>query len=138
MADMFDQQLAQFALRKGNSSDKTFAQQVMPVHTKATHELKILVMNGKLNVTIPTSLNSEQQQKLQSIQKLSGRQFEIAFRTYESQNHAEEISYAERYVKTGQKPRAEILGEHEPAHAQRRIEPSGGAFVIVGSGIVES
>ncbi len=101
MTDMFDQQLAQLALQNGNSSDKTFAQQDTPVHAKATNDLKMLVMNGKLNATLPTALDSEQQQKLQSIQKLSGRQFEVAFRTYESQNHAEEIAYAERYAKTG-------------------------------------
>jgi predicted outer membrane protein len=35
-----------------------------------------------VNVSIPTTLDSEQQQKLGLLQKLSGKQFDKAFRDY--------------------------------------------------------
>jgi putative membrane protein len=101
MANMFDVQLARLAEQKGDSADKTFVQQDMPVHAKATNELKMLVTNGKVNISIPSALDSEQQQKLGLLQKLSGKQFDKAFRDDEAQSRWYEIYLVEQYAKSG-------------------------------------
>jgi putative membrane protein len=102
MADMFDIKLAQMAEQKGDNTDKTFARDEMPVHTKATNDLKGLVTSGKVkDANIPTALDNEYQQKIDALQKLSGQQFDNAFRNNEVQSHRQEIALVEQYSNSG-------------------------------------
>lgn len=83
MADTFDVQLAQLAREKGDNSNTTFAYEEMPARTKATSDLKMLAKNG--NVSIPTALDREHEQKLELLRHLSGNQFNNEFRNDEVQ-----------------------------------------------------
>jgi putative membrane protein len=99
MADMFDVQLARLAREKGDNSNTTYAYEEMPVRTKATNDLKMLAKNG--NISIPTALDREHQQKLELLRNLSGNQFNNAFRNDEVQSTWDEMYLAEVYAKRG-------------------------------------
>jgi putative membrane protein len=99
MADMFAVQLAQLARKQGDNSNTTFAQEQMPARTKATNDLKMLAKNG--NVSIPTALDREHEQKLELLRHLSGDQFNKAFLNDEVQSTWDEIYLADVYAKKG-------------------------------------
>ena len=71
----------------------------MPADTKATNDLKMLAR--KVNLSIPTALDREHQQKLELLQNLSGNKFNNAFRNDEVQSTWDEIYLAEVYAKRG-------------------------------------
>ena len=101
LVDMFDVQLAKIAEQNGDNTDKTFAREEIQVHSKATNDLKALVMSGKVNAPIPSAVDGEYQQKLDALQKLSGNQFDSAFRNDEIQSHRDEVAIVEQYAKNG-------------------------------------
>ena len=99
MADMFAVQLAQLARKQGDNSNTTFAYEEMPADTKATNDLKMLART--VNLSIPTALDREHQQKLELLRNLSGNQFNNAFRNDEVQSTWDEIYLADVYAKKG-------------------------------------
>ena len=76
---MFDVQAARLAEQKGDRSDKTFAQREISNHTKMMDDLKSMVNSQKINASIPTGLTTEYQQRIDRLQKLSGKQFDEAY-----------------------------------------------------------
>jgi predicted outer membrane protein len=48
----------------GDSGDRNFARLDVLGHTKVTDDLKMMVNTGKVNVKIPSALDSDQQAKL--------------------------------------------------------------------------
>jgi putative membrane protein len=102
MSDMFDVQSARIAEQKGDSSDRNFARREAVDHPKATEDLKAMVNSGKIKDTsIPTALDSEHQQRLDRLQKLSGKQFDEAYKSDELQNHQNMVSLLEQYSRNG-------------------------------------
>jgi putative membrane protein len=71
----------------------------MPADTKATNDLKMLART--VNLSIPTALDREHQQKLELLRNLSGNQFNNAFRNDEVQSTWDEIYLSEVYAKRG-------------------------------------
>jgi putative membrane protein len=101
MGDMFDAQSARLAERKGDSGEKTFAQREVPDHTKFTNEIKAMASSGKVHASVPTSLDNEHQQKLDQLQKLSGKPFDEAYNKDEVQNHESTITLLQQYAQNG-------------------------------------
>ena len=99
--NMFDVQAARLAEQKGDNPDKTFAKREISHHDRATTELKNLVMNKKVNAPVPTGLDSEYQQKIEALQKMSGKQFDEAFSKDMIQSHRNEIALFDQYTKDG-------------------------------------
>jgi putative membrane protein len=102
MSDMFDTRAAKIAEQKGDSSDRNFARQEAAYHPQLTDELKSMVNSGKVkDSSIPTALDSEHQQRLDQLQKLSGKQFDEAFKKDAAQNHENLVSLLEQYSRNG-------------------------------------
>lgn len=75
---MFDIQAARLAEQKGDQSDKRFAQREIANHTKMTDDLKPMVDSKNVNTSIPAALTNKYQQRIDRLQKLSGKQFDEA------------------------------------------------------------
>jgi putative membrane protein len=102
MSDMFDVQAAKIAEHKGDSSDRNFARRDSVDHSKWTDELRGMVSAGKVKAaTIPTALDSDQRQRLDQLQKLSGKQFDEAYKRDAIQNHENLVSLIEEYSRNG-------------------------------------
>ena len=98
---MFDVQAARLAEQKGDRSDKTFAQREVSNHTKMMDDLKSLVNSQKINASIPTGLTTEYQQRIDQLQKLSGKQFDEAYNNEALRNHDNLTALLDQYAKTG-------------------------------------
>jgi putative membrane protein len=102
MSDMFDVQAAKIAEQKGDSSDRNFARREALDHAKWTDELRAMVSAGKVkDANIATALDSEHRQRLDQLQKLSGKQFEDAYRKDAMQNHENLVSLLGEYSRNG-------------------------------------
>jgi putative membrane protein len=102
MSDMFDVQAAKIAEQKGDSSDRNFAHRESVDHSKWTDELRGMVNAGKVKAAnIPTALGSEQRQRLDQLQKLSGKQFDAAYKRDTIQNHENLVSLVDEYSQNG-------------------------------------
>src|ERR1700755_2192434 len=64
ISDMFEIESSKLAEQKGNTQEKSFAQQMVTDHTKTSSELKQMVSGGKVKAELPSTLGSSQQSKL--------------------------------------------------------------------------
>jgi putative membrane protein len=101
IGDMFDVQSARLAEQKGERGEKTFAQQEGTDHTKFTGDIKGMVNSGKVHASVPTGLDSEHQQNMDQLQKLSGKPFDEAYNRDEVQNHENMATLLLRYAQNG-------------------------------------
>jgi putative membrane protein len=104
MSNMFDVRIDGLAAQKGDRSDKSFAQQEIIAHNRATQDLMTLVRNDHLNAVIPDTLDSYYRQKLDAIRKLSGQQFDNAYAKDQTESHRIEIAVVEQYARNGENP----------------------------------
>ena len=98
---MFDVQAARLAEQKGDQNDKTFAGREISNHTKMTNDLKSIVDSKKLNAAVPTALTSEYQQRIDRLQKLSGKPFDEAYGNEALRSHENLAALFDRYAKSG-------------------------------------
>lgn len=101
IGDMFDVQSARLAEQKGERIEKTFAQREVTDHTKFTDDIKGMVNSGKVHASVPTGLDSEHQQRMDQLQKLSGKQFDEAYNRDEVQNHENMATVLQQYAQNG-------------------------------------
>ncbi|MDN5004416.1 DUF4142 domain-containing protein [Bradyrhizobium sp. GCM10027634] len=100
ISDMFEIESSKLAEQKGNAQEKSFAQQMVTDHTKTSGELKALV-NGKVQATLPTALDSSHQSKLDKLKNASGKDFSSDYNSYQVSAHEDAISLFDRYAKGG-------------------------------------
>jgi putative membrane protein len=101
ISDMFEIESSKLAEQKGNAQEKTFAQQMVTDHTKTSSELKGLVGNGKAQATVPTTLDSSHQSKLDKLKGATGKDFSSDFNSYQVSAHEDAVSLFERYANGG-------------------------------------
>lgn len=101
ISDMFEIESNKLAEQKGNAQEKSFAKQMVTDHTKTSAELKGLVEGGKVKATLPTTLDSSHQSKLDKLKNASGKDFSSDFDTYQVSAHEDAVSLFERYAKGG-------------------------------------
>jgi putative membrane protein len=101
VSDMFEIESSKLAEQKGNTQEKTFAQQMVTDHTKTSSELKDLVGNGKVEATLPTALDSSHQSKLDKLKGEAGKDFSSDFDSMQVSAHKDAVSLFERYAKGG-------------------------------------
>lgn len=70
-------------------------------HTKTSSELKGLVGNGKIQATVPTTLDSSHQSKLEKLKSATGKDFSSDYNSYQVSAHEDAVSLFERYAKGG-------------------------------------
>jgi putative membrane protein len=101
ISDMFEIESSKLAQQKGNSSEKSFASQMVANHTKTSAELKGLVSAGKVKAELPTNLDSSHQSKLDKLKGASGDDFAKNYADMQVDAHKDAVSAFERYVKGG-------------------------------------
>jgi putative membrane protein len=101
ISDMFEIESNKLGEQKGNAQEKTFARQMVTDHTKTSTELKSMVTGGKVQATLPTSLDSSHQSKLDKLKDASGKDFSSDFNSYQVSAHKDAVSLFERYAKGG-------------------------------------
>jgi len=101
ISDMFEIASNKLGEQKGNSQEKTFAQQMVTDHTKTSSELKSMVTGGKVKATLPTELDSSHQSKLDKLKAATGKDFSSDFDSYQVSAHKDAVSLFERYAKGG-------------------------------------
>jgi putative membrane protein len=101
ISDMFEIESSKLAEQKGNTQEKSFAQQMVTDHTRTSGELKGLVGGGKVQATLPTALDSSHQSKLDKLKNASGKDFSSYYNSYQISAHEDAVSLFDRYAKGG-------------------------------------
>ncbi|MEK9279045.1 MULTISPECIES: DUF4142 domain-containing protein [unclassified Bradyrhizobium] len=101
ISDVFEIESSKLAEQKGNAQEKSFAQQMVTDHTKTSSELKGLIGNGKIQATLPTTLDSSHQSKLDKLKSATGKDFSSDYDSYQVSAHEDAVSLFDRYAKGG-------------------------------------
>jgi putative membrane protein len=103
ISDMFEIQSSQLALSKQADADtKPFAEKMVQDHQKTSSELKGLVEGSMVKLTLPTSLDSEQQNMLNELNAKSGKDFDQTYDQIQVKAHREAVALFEAYSKSGE------------------------------------
>jgi putative membrane protein len=104
MSDMLEIEAAKIAQQKGNSTEKTFAGQMITDHTKTSSELKGMV-SGDMKSAIPTALDDSSQKKLDKLKDSKPEDFAAVYDPMQVSAHKDATSLFERYAKGGDDPK---------------------------------
>lgn len=100
-SDMTEIKTSQLALRKSkNPQVLSYAREMIQAHTDSTNQLKPIA--ARLNLAMPKSLGSENQALVNRLSRLSGNQFDRAYRTGQAQGHAKTQAAFETELQQGQ------------------------------------
>jgi len=93
--NILEARLAQLAIDKAqNSAVKQFAQRENSDHTRIQDDWSAMTSNAGLPVQ--RGIGTKHRQKLEKLQKLSGRAFDRAYMTMEVQNHKDYLDYLQK------------------------------------------
>jgi putative membrane protein len=122
IGDMFEIQSSQLALNKSPDADtKPFAAKMAKEHQMTSAQLKQLVEGGKVNAQIPTALDSEHQQKLDSLRALNGREFDVAYDKMQLEAHQQAVSLFDSYAKNGDNPQLKQWAQKTLPHLKEHL-----------------
>jgi putative membrane protein len=100
-SDMFEIQSSKIALQRSTNPDvKRFAQMMIDAHTKTTAALTRLVA-GQSNLSLPTSLPSDLQAKLDQLGSVSPADFDSTYLNDQIDGHQSALNVMQRYAKDG-------------------------------------
>ena len=103
LGGMTEIELGKLATQKASSDAvKQFGQKLIDDHTKANDQLKEIA--GKANITIPDSLDSKHQSRIDKLAKLSGPEFDKAFVKDAIKDHEHDISEFKSEAQNGSDP----------------------------------
>src|SRR5215475_13363536 len=97
MAGLFEIESSKLAQQKTDGAVKDFAAQMITDHTKAADELKSQVQ--AVNLTLPTTLDSSLQSKLDKLRGLNGADFTKQYLDDQVSGHKDAVSLFQRYGK---------------------------------------
>lgn len=87
---MFEVEAGKLAQQKGSSADvKNFGKKMVEDHSKANEELKALA--AKKNITLPTTMSSEHQEKMDKLSGLSGAEFDKEYMSLMDDAHDKDV-----------------------------------------------
>lgn len=101
-SDMLEIETSKLALANGNPTIKSFADQMLRDHTKTSAEVKALVGDNKIPITLPTALDKAHQEKLDKLKKLQGADFVKEYKSMQVSVHRDAVSLFERYAQGGE------------------------------------
>jgi putative membrane protein len=101
ISDMFEIESSKLAEQKGTAQDKSFARQMITDHSKTSGELKSMVRNDNIKATLPETLDSSHQSKLDKLKDASGKDFSSDYASYQVSAHEDAVSLFERYARDG-------------------------------------
>ncbi|TBR23570.1 MAG: DUF4142 domain-containing protein [Reyranella sp.] len=122
-SDLLEIESSKLALAKSESDKaKQFATRMIKDHTETSAELKSLVSGGKVQASLPASLDKAHQEKLDKLAKLSGKDFTKEYDEMQVSAHKDAVSLFERYAKEGDNPELKAFaGKHLP-HLQEHLK----------------
>lgn len=101
ISDLFEIQAGQLATEKAKNADvKTLGKQMVEDHGKTSGEMKTLAQAKKM--TLPTKLDAEHQQKLETLRGLSGDAFDSAYVQGQLDAHRTAVALFDAQIKQGQ------------------------------------
>lgn len=103
MGGMAEVELGKLAAEKGGTDAvKQFGQKMVDDHSKANDELKEVASKDKL--TIPASLDSKHQARVDKLSKLSGTDFDKAYIKDQLKDHKEDVRKFQAESQSGSNP----------------------------------
>jgi putative membrane protein len=100
---MAEVELGKLATQKAASDAvKQFGQKMVDDHSKANDQLKQVA--SKENITIPDSLDSKHQSRIEKLSKLSGPEFDKAYIKDQVKDHKQDVSEFKSEANNGSDP----------------------------------
>ncbi len=100
-SDMLEIATSKLAQSNGDASIKSFADEMVKDHTRTSAELKAMVGDNKITVTLPNMLDKAHQEKLDKMKKLQGADFVREYKSMQVSAHKDAVSLFERYGQGG-------------------------------------
>jgi len=100
---MLEVELGQLALKNGTSSEvKNFGQQMVTDHTRLNNELGNAAKQDGLQV--PTALSAKQRAEIQSLSKISGKEFDSKYAQLMVKDHTNDLAAFQKAESTTERP----------------------------------
>lgn len=103
-SDMFEIASSKLALERGDDATKAFAQQMVTDHQKTSEDLRTLVSSGKVKVTLPDAMTSDQKSMLDKLNALQGDDFNKQYHSVQESAHEDAVDLFKRYGDEGDNP----------------------------------
>jgi predicted outer membrane protein/sporulation protein YlmC with PRC-barrel domain len=128
ISNMFEIQSSQLAQQKTqNDQVRQFAARMVQDHTAAGDRMKSTAQ-GVQGVTVPTSLDQQHQQMMQSLQGASGAGFDRAYIDMQVNAHRDAVSLFDQYAQNGDNPQLKQFAQqtvptlHEHLQSAEQIQ----------------
>jgi putative membrane protein len=103
LGGMAEVELGKLATQKASSDAvKQFGQKMVDDHSKANDQLKEIA--SKENISIPASLDSKHQSRIEKLSKLSGPDFDKAYVKDQVKDHKKDVSQFKNEAESGSNP----------------------------------
>jgi putative membrane protein len=99
VSGIFEVEASKLAVERADEPTKSFAQQMIKDHTKASNELKSAAQGQ--SAQIPEIMDSLHQSKFEKLKRLNGAEFTEVYRSLQVSAHKEAVSFFERYARGG-------------------------------------
>lgn len=99
--DMFEIAASKLALERSDAATQAFAQQMIDDHIKTSSELKALVGDYKIRVTLPTAMTASKRRMLDNLQNLQGEDFTKQYHSDQVKTHKYAVDLFKRYGNGG-------------------------------------
>lgn len=108
---------SRLALQQSKDPDVIrFAQRMVQEHGDTNNALKMTVRASKLDVELPTVLDDAHGQTYEAMKKLSGKDFDNAYITTQTNAHFEAVALFVTYAKGGSDPKLKSFAAETVPH----------------------
>ncbi|ABD06214.1 conserved hypothetical protein [Rhodopseudomonas palustris HaA2] len=101
ISDLFELATARLALARGTDAQKAFANRMIEDHGKTSAELKRFIVVGKVDIDVPSQLDSAHQGKYDALNNARGEEFTALYTAQQVEAHNQAIALFERYAANG-------------------------------------
>jgi len=102
MSDMYEVEAGKIASQKGQTAPvKGFGEMMVTAHSKTTEELKGIVASEKINVDLPTKLDSKHQKLIDDLNAASNADFDKTYAKQQVDGHQEAVNLFDSYASKG-------------------------------------
>jgi putative membrane protein len=96
--DIFEIALSRLALQKSSNSEvQAFANRMIKDHTSSTERLGAILKAGNINIVLPTQIDPDHEKIIQSMQGMTGSEFDHTFARVQQQAHEKILLVLTRY-----------------------------------------
>jgi len=118
-SDMLEIQTSEAALKRSSNADvKAFAQMMVQDHTKSSNDLKAALSGAGLNVTLPTALPADMQQKVEDLNEVDAGAFDKSYMDLQVDAHQTALDLHRGYANGGDNAQLKALAATIAAKVQ--------------------